>query len=144
MPYSGRDIALFVIAFFFPPIAVLIKRGCGIDFLINICLWALGAGKWFHLDPFYNAHPFSHATPIASSRHHSRLLHCPQVQRELWRHWTWRSRVSACTIRGAKPCWIWFHQCSRYVLYPTVLGTLLIVYYPPFTNNMHFLCLLLE
>ncbi|CAO3648817.1 unnamed protein product [Cunninghamella echinulata] len=29
MAYSGRDIALFVIAFFFPPLAVLIKRGCG-------------------------------------------------------------------------------------------------------------------
>ncbi|KAG0165197.1 hypothetical protein DFQ28_009107 [Apophysomyces sp. BC1034] len=43
MTYSGRDIALFVVAFFLPPLAVLIKRGCGIDFLINICLWALGA-----------------------------------------------------------------------------------------------------
>ncbi|KAI7848030.1 hypothetical protein BDC45DRAFT_575211 [Circinella umbellata] len=41
--YSGRDIALFVVAFFFPPLAILVKRGCGIDFLINICLWALGA-----------------------------------------------------------------------------------------------------
>ena len=44
--YSGRDIALFVVAFFFPPLAILVKRGCGIDFLINICLWALGAGKF--------------------------------------------------------------------------------------------------
>lgn len=44
IPYTGRDIALFVIAFFFPPLAVLIRRGCGIDFLINVCLTLLGAG----------------------------------------------------------------------------------------------------
>lgn len=51
MVYSGRDIALFVIAFFFPPIPVLIKRGCGVDLLINICLFALGAGKFNYYTP---------------------------------------------------------------------------------------------
>lgn len=80
MPYSGRDIALFVIAFFFPPIAVLIKRGCGIDFLINICLWALGAGKRFTWTFTMPSH--AHMQPMTSSRYHSRLLYCPQVQRE--------------------------------------------------------------
>ncbi|CDH53547.1 hypothetical protein RO3G_08785 [Lichtheimia corymbifera JMRC:FSU:9682] len=58
MPYSGRDIALFVIAFFFPPIAVLIKRGCGIDFLINICLWALGAVPGI-IHAFYIVHKYN-------------------------------------------------------------------------------------
>ncbi|ORZ10803.1 hypothetical protein BCR42DRAFT_422056 [Absidia repens] len=43
MAYSGRDIALFVIAFFFPPLAVFIKRGCNVDLLINVCLTILGA-----------------------------------------------------------------------------------------------------
>ncbi|KAL0079652.1 hypothetical protein J3Q64DRAFT_1644842 [Phycomyces blakesleeanus] len=43
MTYSTRDIALFVVAFFFSPLAVLIKRGCGVDFLINICLFIFGA-----------------------------------------------------------------------------------------------------
>lgn len=47
MPYSGRDIALFVIAFFFPPIAVWIRRGlCTTDFLINVCLTLLGASMY--------------------------------------------------------------------------------------------------
>lgn len=45
MAYSGRDIALFVIAFFFPPLAVFIKRGCNMDLLINVCLTILGASK---------------------------------------------------------------------------------------------------
>jgi len=27
---------------FVPPASVLIKRGCGADILINICLWVLG------------------------------------------------------------------------------------------------------
>lgn len=42
-PYSSRDIALFVIAFFFPPAAVAIKRGCSTDLLINFLLCVLGA-----------------------------------------------------------------------------------------------------
>ncbi|RUP46608.1 hypothetical protein BC936DRAFT_146739 [Jimgerdemannia flammicorona] len=43
MPYSTRDILLFVIGFFFPPIPVAIKRGCGADLLINLALCLLAA-----------------------------------------------------------------------------------------------------
>ncbi|KAF7722757.1 hypothetical protein EC973_002711 [Apophysomyces ossiformis] len=58
MTYSGRDIALFVVAFFIPPLAVLLKRGCGIDFLINICLWALGAIPGI-VHAFYIVHKYN-------------------------------------------------------------------------------------
>ncbi|ORX46558.1 UPF0057-domain-containing protein [Hesseltinella vesiculosa] len=56
--YSGRDIALFVIAFFFPPLAVLFKRGCGADFFINICLTLLGAIPGI-IHAFYIVHKYS-------------------------------------------------------------------------------------
>ncbi|KAI8069953.1 hypothetical protein BC940DRAFT_296561 [Gongronella butleri] len=56
--YSGRDIALFVIAFFFPPLAVLIKRGCGADFIINILLSLLGAIPGI-IHAFYIVHKYN-------------------------------------------------------------------------------------
>ncbi|RUS17981.1 hypothetical protein BC937DRAFT_89290 [Endogone sp. FLAS-F59071] len=43
MSYSSRDIFLFIIGFFLPPIPVFIKRGFSADLLINIALWCLGA-----------------------------------------------------------------------------------------------------
>ncbi|KAL1932039.1 hypothetical protein VTP01DRAFT_9095 [Rhizomucor pusillus] len=58
IPYTGRDIALFVIAFFFPPLAVLIRRGCGIDFLINVCLTLLGAVPGI-VHAFYIVHRYN-------------------------------------------------------------------------------------
>ncbi|KAK9762939.1 hypothetical protein K7432_010825 [Basidiobolus ranarum] len=39
---SDRDVFLMIIGFFLPPFSVLIKRGCGVDFLINIGLSLLG------------------------------------------------------------------------------------------------------
>jgi uncharacterized membrane protein YqaE (UPF0057 family) len=36
------DILLYFLALFIPPIPVFLKRGCGADVLINICLWVLG------------------------------------------------------------------------------------------------------
>lgn len=38
---SGSDIFLYFLAIFIPPASVGIKRGCGADILINICLWIL-------------------------------------------------------------------------------------------------------
>ncbi|KAH8553791.1 hypothetical protein BGW37DRAFT_271127 [Umbelopsis sp. PMI_123] len=59
MPYTGRDIALFVIAFFFPPIAVWIRRGfCSTDFLINVCLTCLGAVPGI-IHAFYIVHKYN-------------------------------------------------------------------------------------
>ncbi|ORX92812.1 hypothetical protein K493DRAFT_285371 [Basidiobolus meristosporus CBS 931.73] len=40
--FSDRDVFLMIIGFFLPPFSVLIKRGCGADFLINIGLSMLG------------------------------------------------------------------------------------------------------
>ncbi|RCI06462.1 hypothetical protein CU098_012909 [Rhizopus stolonifer] len=57
-PYTGRDIALFIIAFFFPPVAVAIKTGCSIDLLINICLCALGAVPGI-IHGFYIVHKYN-------------------------------------------------------------------------------------
>ncbi|KAI9228311.1 MAG: hypothetical protein DHS80DRAFT_7716, partial [Piptocephalis tieghemiana] len=42
MALSNRDIIDCVIAFFVPPLAVFLKRGCGADFVINILLTILG------------------------------------------------------------------------------------------------------
>jgi len=36
------DLCLLILAFFLPPVAVLMKAGCGADFLINILLTILG------------------------------------------------------------------------------------------------------
>ncbi|KAI9320911.1 hypothetical protein BX666DRAFT_1912470 [Dichotomocladium elegans] len=58
MPYTGRDIALFVVSFFFPPVAVLVKRGCGIDFLINILLCGLAAIPGI-IHAFYIVHRYN-------------------------------------------------------------------------------------
>ncbi|PWN95834.1 UPF0057-domain-containing protein [Tilletiopsis washingtonensis] len=41
-PSSTSDVLLYFLAIFVPPASVLIKRGCGADILINICLWVLG------------------------------------------------------------------------------------------------------
>lgn len=57
-PYTGRDIALFIIAFFFPPAAVGIKTGCSVDLLINICLCALGAIPGI-IHGFYIVHKYN-------------------------------------------------------------------------------------
>lgn len=57
-PYSGRDIALFVLAFFFPPLPVLIKTGCSVDLLINVCLCALGAIPGI-IHGFYIVHKYN-------------------------------------------------------------------------------------
>ncbi|KAI8883308.1 hypothetical protein K501DRAFT_91863 [Backusella circina FSU 941] len=57
-PYSGRDIALFVVAFFFPPAAVGIKTGCSADLLINLCLCALGAVPGI-IHAFYIVHKYN-------------------------------------------------------------------------------------
>ncbi|KAI8346407.1 hypothetical protein B0O80DRAFT_468957 [Mortierella sp. GBAus27b] len=40
--FSGSDIVLFVTAVFLPPLAVLLKEGCGAEFLISIALSILG------------------------------------------------------------------------------------------------------
>ncbi|KAI7903787.1 uncharacterized protein BX663DRAFT_470706 [Cokeromyces recurvatus] len=57
-PYSSRDIALFFIAFFFPPASVAIKTGCSVDLLINICLCALGAIPGI-IHGFYIVHKYN-------------------------------------------------------------------------------------
>ncbi|ORX40663.1 hypothetical protein BD324DRAFT_611717 [Kockovaella imperatae] len=41
-PSSNGDLLLYVLAIFIPPAAVFVKRGCGVDILINILLWILG------------------------------------------------------------------------------------------------------
>jgi uncharacterized membrane protein YqaE (UPF0057 family) len=43
MALSNRDFLLVVLAFFLPPLTVLLKLGLGIEFLINILLTLLGA-----------------------------------------------------------------------------------------------------
>ncbi|KAI8053241.1 hypothetical protein BDF22DRAFT_620116 [Syncephalis plumigaleata] len=40
--FTTRDIAIAVLGFFLPPIAVLLREGCGIDFCINLLLTLLG------------------------------------------------------------------------------------------------------
>jgi uncharacterized membrane protein YqaE (UPF0057 family) len=57
-PYSGRDIALFVLAFVFPPAAVFFKTGCGADLLINVCLVCLGAFPGI-IHAFYIVHKYN-------------------------------------------------------------------------------------
>ncbi|KAK7727274.1 plasma membrane proteolipid Pmp3 [Diaporthe eres] len=39
---STTDVIDYFIAIFIPPLAVFLKRGCGADLLINICLTILG------------------------------------------------------------------------------------------------------
>ncbi|GAA5800507.1 hypothetical protein HPULCUR_005940 [Helicostylum pulchrum] len=56
--YSTRDICLFILAFFFPPAAVAIKTGCGVDLLINICLVVLGAFPGI-IHGFYIVHKYN-------------------------------------------------------------------------------------
>ena len=41
MPSSTGDVCLYILAIFIPPLAVLVKRGCGADVLINILLTLL-------------------------------------------------------------------------------------------------------
>jgi uncharacterized membrane protein YqaE (UPF0057 family) len=41
-PSSSGDVLLYFLAIFLPPVAVVLKRGCGADFLINILLTILG------------------------------------------------------------------------------------------------------
>lgn len=41
-PSSTTDMIDYFIAIFIPPLAVFLKRGCGADVLINICLTILG------------------------------------------------------------------------------------------------------
>ncbi|KAL1617844.1 hypothetical protein SLS54_007626 [Diplodia seriata] len=41
-PSSTSDVLLYFLAIFVPPVPVFIKRGCGADFLISICLSILG------------------------------------------------------------------------------------------------------
>jgi len=36
------DVFAYILAIFLPPLAVFLKRGCGADFFINICLSILG------------------------------------------------------------------------------------------------------
>ena len=39
---STSDVLLYFLALFIPPVPVFLKRGCGADVLINVCLWILG------------------------------------------------------------------------------------------------------
>ncbi|CZT18523.1 probable RIC1 protein [Ramularia collo-cygni] len=39
---STSDVLLYLLAIFIPPLAVVLKRGCTADFLINILLTILG------------------------------------------------------------------------------------------------------
>lgn len=41
-PSSGGNVLLYCLAILIPPVAVLLKRGCGADLIINICLTILG------------------------------------------------------------------------------------------------------
>ncbi|KAK2070541.1 hypothetical protein P8C59_005026 [Phyllachora maydis] len=41
-PSSNSDVLLYLLAIFLPPVAVVLKRGCGADFLINLGLSMLG------------------------------------------------------------------------------------------------------
>ncbi|KAI9360533.1 hypothetical protein BD770DRAFT_384325 [Pilaira anomala] len=56
--YSTRDVILFIVAFFFPPAAVGIKTGCGVDLLINVCLCFLGAIPGI-IHGFYIVHKYN-------------------------------------------------------------------------------------
>ncbi|KAJ5875300.1 UPF0057-domain-containing protein [Penicillium subrubescens] len=42
MPVTASDICLGILAVFLPPLAVLLRRGCGADFYVNILLTLLG------------------------------------------------------------------------------------------------------
>ncbi|EYE94240.1 YqaE/Pmp3 family membrane protein [Aspergillus glaucus CBS 516.65] len=42
MPFTASDICKIILAFILPPLGVFLERGCGADFLINICLTILG------------------------------------------------------------------------------------------------------
>ncbi|KAF2716765.1 UPF0057-domain-containing protein [Polychaeton citri CBS 116435] len=42
MASSGSDVCLYLLAIFVPPLAVVLKVGCGASFLINICLTIFG------------------------------------------------------------------------------------------------------
>ncbi|PYH76635.1 YqaE/Pmp3 family membrane protein [Aspergillus aculeatinus CBS 121060] len=42
MPATASDVCLVILAIFIPPLAVLLKRGCGPDLCINIVLTLLG------------------------------------------------------------------------------------------------------
>ncbi|KAL4908033.1 hypothetical protein BDW74DRAFT_175819 [Aspergillus multicolor] len=42
MPFTASDICKLIFAFILPPLGVFLERGCGADFLINICLTILG------------------------------------------------------------------------------------------------------
>ncbi|KAE8449532.1 plasma membrane proteolipid Pmp3 [Mollisiaceae sp. DMI_Dod_QoI] len=39
---SSSDVFAYLVAIFIPPLAVFLKRGCAVDFLINVCLTILG------------------------------------------------------------------------------------------------------
>ncbi|KAH8687601.1 hypothetical protein BGZ60DRAFT_394012 [Tricladium varicosporioides] len=42
MAFTASDILKIIFACFLPPVGVLLERGCGADFLINILLTILG------------------------------------------------------------------------------------------------------
>ncbi|KAJ5115391.1 hypothetical protein NUU61_001150 [Penicillium alfredii] len=42
MPFTASDICKIFFAIILPPLGVFLERGCGADFLINICLTILG------------------------------------------------------------------------------------------------------
>ncbi|KAH6912746.1 hypothetical protein BKA70DRAFT_1264832 [Coprinopsis sp. MPI-PUGE-AT-0042] len=42
MAFTASDICKLLFAIFLPPLGVLLERGCGADFLINILLTCLG------------------------------------------------------------------------------------------------------
>ncbi|BCR84833.1 YqaE/Pmp3 family membrane protein [Aspergillus chevalieri] len=42
MPFTASDICKIIFAIILPPLGVFLEKGCGADFLINICLTILG------------------------------------------------------------------------------------------------------
>ncbi|RKP23420.1 putative plasma membrane proteolipid 3, partial [Syncephalis pseudoplumigaleata] len=40
--FTTRDIAIGVLGIFVPPVGVLLREGCGMDFCINLLLTLLG------------------------------------------------------------------------------------------------------
>lgn len=42
MVFTASDICKIILAIIFPPLGVLLERGCGVDLLINIGLTLLG------------------------------------------------------------------------------------------------------
>ncbi|PWY80280.1 UPF0057-domain-containing protein [Aspergillus sclerotioniger CBS 115572] len=54
MPFTASDICKIIFAIILPPLGVFLERGCGADFLINICLTILGwlPGVIHALPPF--------------------------------------------------------------------------------------------